>query len=33
VGNGTVEGKKNSIGNIKEGERERGKTDKEKKKT
>lgn len=32
VGNGTLEGKRNSIGNIKEGERAREKTEKEKKK-
>ena len=33
MGNGTMEGKRNSIGNIKEGEREREKkTEKEKKK-
>jgi len=32
MGNGTMEGKRNSIGNIKEGERAREKTEKEKKK-
>jgi hypothetical protein len=32
VGNGTMEGKRNSIGNIKEGERQREKTEKQKKK-